>query len=49
VSDQLVELFEGPLIQEQVDALAGRELSFLVLPGPPLVTAASFRRGMPAA
>jgi hypothetical protein len=42
VADELVELFEGALIEEQVDALAGAELALLVFALATLGTAARF-------
>ena len=42
VGDELVELFEGALVEQQVDALAGGELAFGVLPGAALGAAAFF-------
>jgi len=42
MADELVELFEGALIEEQVDALAGAELALLVFALATLGTAARF-------
>src|SRR5207248_3032570 len=38
---QAVSLFEGALIEQELDALAGTHLAFFVLPRPPLFAAAS--------
>jgi hypothetical protein len=42
VRDQLVEFFEGPRIEEQVDALARRQLAGVLLPTETVLTAAEF-------
>ena len=38
--DELVELFEGARIEEQIDAFASRQLAGVVLPAQPLLAAA---------
>ena len=48
MADQLVHLFEGAFVQQQFDALARRELAFLVLPLPALLAAAGLGDGVPA-
>ncbi len=42
MGDQLVELFEGAVVEQQFDALAGAEFAFLVLAGAALGAAALF-------
>jgi hypothetical protein len=48
MGDQLVELFEGILVQQQFHALAGRELALLMLPLVARVTSALISRSAPA-
>jgi hypothetical protein len=48
MGDQLVEFFEGILVQQQFYALASRELALLVLPLVARVTSALIRRSAPA-
>ena len=38
--DELVELFEGARVEQQIDPLAGRQFAGAVLPAEPLVAAA---------
>ena len=49
VPHQLVHLFEGAFVQQQVDALPRRELALLMLFGPAFLAAPSFSRGVAAA
>ena len=42
MGDQLVDFFEGSLIQQQLDAFAGRHLALFVLAGAALFSASSF-------
>ena len=46
---QLVDFFEGALVEQQLDALAGGELAFFVLAGAPFRAASLLGRGVPAA
>ena len=46
VADELVEFLEGAFIEQQVDALAGAELAFLVLAGVALRASAGFGFGV---
>ena len=46
VGDEFVGLFEGALVEEEVDALAGRELAEFVLAGAALGASAFFGDGM---
>ena len=48
MSDQLVELFEGTLVQQQFHTLASREFAFLVLPLIACFASALIRRRVPA-
>ena len=47
--DQLVELFEGAFVEQQLDTLAGGELAFFMLPLAALGPTACFRGVVPAA
>ncbi len=47
VLDEHVELFEGAFVEQQVDALAGGQLTLGVLAGDPLLAAAHPRLGAP--
>jgi hypothetical protein len=49
MADQLVHLFERAFVQQQVDALARRQLAFLMLPLLALLAAAGFGIGVAAA
>ena len=49
VADQLVHLLERAFVEQQVDALARRELAFFVLPLHALLAAARFGIGVAAA
>ncbi|SPF56256.1 hypothetical protein SBA4_820016 [Candidatus Sulfopaludibacter sp. SbA4] len=49
MGDQLVEFFEGVLIEQQLDALARREFAFLVLAGAPVGAASLLGCFVPAA
>ena len=49
VGDELVDLFEGALVEQQFDALAGGQLAFLVLALAALGAAALLRRPLAAA
>ena len=40
--DELVELFEGAGVEQEVDALARRQLARVVLPAQPILAAAKF-------
>ena len=46
---QLVHLFEGAFVEQQIDALARRELALLMLPLHALFAAARFGIGVTAA
>ena len=46
VSDQLVELFESPVVEQKLYPLARRHLAFFVLALDPLRAAARFGRGV---
>ena len=48
MADQLVHLFERAFVEQQIDALARRQLAFRVLPLHPLLAAARFGIGMTA-
>jgi hypothetical protein len=47
VPDEFVQLFEGAFIEEQFDALAGRQFAFPMLAFPPLLAATFFGPGVP--
>ena len=49
VADKLIELLEGAFVEQKLDALAGAELSFLVLARGALGAAARFGFGVAAA
>jgi hypothetical protein len=48
VSDQFVGLFEGALVEQELDAFAGRHLALFVLAGAALFAASGFGQGVTA-
>ena len=48
VRDQLVGLFEGAFVEQELDALAGRHLALLVFAGAALFSASGFGEGVAA-